>query len=459
MNIAFRVDSSSEIGLGHISRCITLADELKKKKCKIFFICKEIENYSKAILNKKKIKLNIIKNNIPDSKETLKIVNRNKIDLIFLDHYHLDLKWEKEVIKKTKLAFIDDFYKRRSVADYYINYHGFLYGKKLIKLKPQCKKLIGFEFSILKKINIKKKKQNKNIFIYFGAVDKKKNSLKFLKILNNKNIEKFKFKFFVNENFKINKIFSKKNIFLYKKKNKNILSQMFNSKKIITQAGVSLYEALSTGNEVICIPTTKFQKNITKHLAKFCNFFTLNNINKIPFFLNKKIDTKFNKDILDGFGAERIANLIVEKKVEPKLKKLEKKDHLSLYNLRTDFITQRNSIIQKKFDFNAHRKFLRKSFNKSYWFTYKFKKNFIGHVRLDKKGNCYEIDYGISSPYRSKGLSLKILKKTLNQKNFLNKNFFAKVKKTNKYSNRNFKKMGFSLIHQQGKFNIFKKNA
>ena len=35
----------------------------------------------------------------------------------------------------------------------------------------------------------------------------------------------------------------------------------------------------------------------------------------------------------------------------------------------------------------------------------------------------------------------------------------AKVKKTNKYSNRNFKKMGFSLIHQQGKFNIFKKNA
>ena len=69
----------------------------------------------------------------------------------------------------------------------------------------------------------------------------------------------------------------------------------------------------------------KISKNITKHLAKFCNFFTLNNINKIPFFLNKKIDTKFNKDILDGFGAERIANLIVEKKVEPKLKKLEKK--------------------------------------------------------------------------------------------------------------------------------------
>ena len=37
--------------------------------------------------------------------------------------------------KNTKLVFIDDFYKRRSVADYYINYHGFLYGKKINKIK------------------------------------------------------------------------------------------------------------------------------------------------------------------------------------------------------------------------------------------------------------------------------------------------------------------------------------
>ena len=42
MNIAFRVDSSSEIGLGHISRCITLADELKKN-VKYFLFVKKLK--------------------------------------------------------------------------------------------------------------------------------------------------------------------------------------------------------------------------------------------------------------------------------------------------------------------------------------------------------------------------------------------------------------------------------
>ncbi len=43
MNIAFRVDSSSEIGLGHISRCITLADEFKKKNVKYFLLVKKLK--------------------------------------------------------------------------------------------------------------------------------------------------------------------------------------------------------------------------------------------------------------------------------------------------------------------------------------------------------------------------------------------------------------------------------
>ena len=233
---------------------------------------------------------------------------------------------------------------------------------------------------------------------------------------------------------------------------------MISSKKIITQAGVSLYEALSSNNEVICIPTTKFQKKITKYLAKFCNFSILNNVNNVPFFLDKKIETKFNKNILDGYGAERIVNVVTEKKIEPKLKKLEKTDFISLYNFRTDSLTQKNSIAQKKFNFDTHKYFLKKSIKKSYWFIFKFKKNFIGHVRLDKKNNGYEIDYGVNSPFRNKGLSLIMLKKIINKKNLLNKNFFAKVKKTNKYSNNNFKKLGFLLINQQGKFNIFRNN-
>ena len=46
MRIAFRVDSSNLIGAGHVSRCVRLAEELKKrKKCKkLNFITKNISD-------------------------------------------------------------------------------------------------------------------------------------------------------------------------------------------------------------------------------------------------------------------------------------------------------------------------------------------------------------------------------------------------------------------------------
>ena len=52
MKIAFRVDSSDLVGLGHMSRCITLAKVFKSENCKVIFICKEIDDFSTLTLKK-----------------------------------------------------------------------------------------------------------------------------------------------------------------------------------------------------------------------------------------------------------------------------------------------------------------------------------------------------------------------------------------------------------------------
>ena len=50
MKISFRVDSSNQMGHGHLMRCLTLADELKKKNHDIEFIGSITEDpiYSRA---------------------------------------------------------------------------------------------------------------------------------------------------------------------------------------------------------------------------------------------------------------------------------------------------------------------------------------------------------------------------------------------------------------------------
>ena len=41
MIIAFRTDASLQIGSGHVMRCLTLADKLKKAGAKITFITRD----------------------------------------------------------------------------------------------------------------------------------------------------------------------------------------------------------------------------------------------------------------------------------------------------------------------------------------------------------------------------------------------------------------------------------
>jgi len=61
MKIAFRVDASEKIGTGHFERCLTLADCLKPFSSKIIFVCRHLFKHLQNNLEKKKLRINIIK--------------------------------------------------------------------------------------------------------------------------------------------------------------------------------------------------------------------------------------------------------------------------------------------------------------------------------------------------------------------------------------------------------------
>ena len=43
MKIVFRVDSSTQMGIGHLMRCLTLANKLTKQNHQIVFICRKLD--------------------------------------------------------------------------------------------------------------------------------------------------------------------------------------------------------------------------------------------------------------------------------------------------------------------------------------------------------------------------------------------------------------------------------
>ena len=51
MNVVFRVDSSNEMGLGHLMRCLTLAGELKRQRHRVTFVCRELIGNLISLIN------------------------------------------------------------------------------------------------------------------------------------------------------------------------------------------------------------------------------------------------------------------------------------------------------------------------------------------------------------------------------------------------------------------------
>ena len=171
MNIAFRVDSSNFIGVGHLSRCLKLAEDLKKKCKKIIFITKKLNGNFNNLIKKKNFQIIFIKDtklknrSINDLNNTKNICKKFKINTLILDHYYLGLSWEKKIKRHIdKLIVIDDFSKKKHHCDLIVN--------NLSKTNSnKTKHLTGLKYQIIPNNFLKKgkkkkikKNNNRNIF-------------------------------------------------------------------------------------------------------------------------------------------------------------------------------------------------------------------------------------------------------------------------------------------------------
>jgi UDP-2,4-diacetamido-2,4,6-trideoxy-beta-L-altropyranose hydrolase len=169
--IFFRVDGNSQIGLGHLVRCVALAHMLKNEY--------HITFYSKAI------PLQIIKElsdngfdlfHIEDEFDFLKKITNKEI--VVLDGYQFDTEYQNQIkLTGCKLVCIDDLYDKEFVADLIINHAP--------GIKPECYKAryytkfaLGLPYALLRRSFLEQAKikriENKKIealFICFGGSD------------------------------------------------------------------------------------------------------------------------------------------------------------------------------------------------------------------------------------------------------------------------------------------------
>ena len=174
--IIFRVDGNSNLGLGHIFRCIALVEMLKKKYD--FFILTRTDSELKVISKHYNLILIPISINISDEPEWINEKYSCNEYIIIIDGYKFNSEYQKNLKDKGfGLVFIDDLAEEKIFADILINHSPNLSSKDFLKGSNKTKYALGLKYAILRPgfLNITKKlkklKKINEVFICFGGVD------------------------------------------------------------------------------------------------------------------------------------------------------------------------------------------------------------------------------------------------------------------------------------------------
>ena len=313
--VFIRADGNHEIGLGHLIRCMALANMLKID-FDITFISREIPGKIKEELSENSIRLE----EITSENEFLKMLHSGR-DIVVLDGYQFDKEYQEKIKKKDcALVCIDDIHDREFAADLIIN-HAPGVTQSDYSAKKDTDFALGPDYALLRPsfLNYASQSTSKSdtgtVLICFGGSDSK--NLTITAVKEALNFDPFKKIIIITgsayeqQSDLLSLIKGKEQIEYYHAVDeKQMFRLMKESDTAIVPASGILFEVLATGNTAISGMYTENQKKV------YSGFKELNAIVDAGTFRPDEITRALDKSgsykkkkIIDGKSPKRIINL------------------------------------------------------------------------------------------------------------------------------------------------------
>jgi UDP-2,4-diacetamido-2,4,6-trideoxy-beta-L-altropyranose hydrolase len=330
-----RADANPILGSGHVMRCLSIANAIKKRGQDITFITADLQS-EKLIRSREYsiICLDTNWNSLEDELDQMKnLVMDQKITSLLVDSYYVTHRYLEELNKITKVSYLDDLNRFIYPVRALINYNIYAGEQNYEKNYPKdTKLLLGSGYIPLREEFICGKRENNqfinNILITTGGADPYNFAGQLLWYLSNhKEFHTLKLHIVVGP-LNQNRTILEENAGQYANvtlhENVTRMSELMKDSDIAISAGGStLYELCSCGVPTISFSYADNQKDGTIEFDRQGLIFyagdirddlhgCLNNISlklkllREDYLYRDKLSKKM-QELVDGFGADRIA--------------------------------------------------------------------------------------------------------------------------------------------------------
>ena len=204
LRVLFRADASLQIGTGHVMRCLTLAEVLREHGANCCFICRDHPGHLINEIEQRGFEVEVLPYDgnwvainakqpfhaewlgddwETDAEQTKVVAGETTADWLVVDHYALDVRWERTLAPHyRKLMVIDDLADRPHACDLLLDQTCGRDAADYFGLVPaDCHLLCGShyallrqEFATLRAYSLQRRAQPvlRELLITMGGVDK-----------------------------------------------------------------------------------------------------------------------------------------------------------------------------------------------------------------------------------------------------------------------------------------------
>ena len=481
MKVVFRVDASGEVGFGHLSRCINLAEVLRSRGNEVSFVCRDDEAKSFSALENRlfatvllpMLSAGEVVNQQEDAQQTIQALLGKRPEWLIVDTYTLDKNWERLMRPHVaKIAVIEDLSGREHDCDLLIDQN---YSERSAtsfdKFVPKtCEFLLGPRFALigeqfrrLRELKSKPAPELKRMFIFCGGSDPQNLTQQSIDEISCSELSNIAVDVVIGAQ---NKTFDRAAAL---KLNANIEIHDASGEfaRIMSIADLAIGAGGTTSWERMCLGVPSIVVSIADNQNSACeklgrdgliDYLGRRSSLKSGALRNAVVKAKTNyaslfdqvergQILVDGRGCERVAEVMCPSDESELTVRLAKPaDCVEFFNWANDLAVREQSLSPSTIQLDDHKK----------WFLEKISSNTceiyvmeasglpVGQVRFDLIGDCAEIDYSLDKIARGRGWSSTLLEKSIEAYHRRQvTSLYAVVKRSNAPSRAVFSRIGF----------------